>query len=213
MSEYPAFPKIPRLSRDVVITEKIDGTNAQIVILPFDQTGPIAQFEIANRPAREGEATAFSLFAGSRTRYITPESDNFGFAAWVKANADELFKLGPGQHFGEWWGQGIQRTYGLTEKRFSLFNVKRWGKQYEALRQGHDVEAFPRCCHVVPTLGIRTLDTEFIGGILERLRTEGSAAAPGFPRPEGVIVYHTASGQLYKKLLEGDAEYKGQQAA
>jgi hypothetical protein len=53
---------------------------------------------------------------------------------------DDLLTLGPGRHFGEWWGAGIQRRYGLTEKRFSLFNVTRWG------------EARPACCHVVPTL-------------------------------------------------------------
>ena len=32
MTEFQPFPKIPRLSREIVITEKIDGTNAQILI-------------------------------------------------------------------------------------------------------------------------------------------------------------------------------------
>ncbi len=32
MTEYPAFGKIPRLNREVVITEKIDGTNGLISI-------------------------------------------------------------------------------------------------------------------------------------------------------------------------------------
>jgi hypothetical protein len=78
----------------------------------------------------------------SRSRWITPDDDNFGFAAWVEANRDELLTLGPGRHFGEWWGSGIQRGYGLPkgEKRFSLFNVSRWG------------ESRPACCHVVPVL-------------------------------------------------------------
>src|SRR6478609_4562760 len=117
MPEFQEFPKMPRLSREVIITEKIDGTNAQVLITP------------------EGE-----IHAGSRTRWITPESDNFGFAAWVRDNREQLLQLGPGRHFGEWWGSGIQRRYGLTEKRFSLFNVKRWG------------ESRPACCHVVPVL-------------------------------------------------------------
>lgn len=32
MIEFKAWPKIPRLFRDVIITEKIDGTNAAIHI-------------------------------------------------------------------------------------------------------------------------------------------------------------------------------------
>mgnify|MGYP001595560836 CR=1 FL=1 len=32
MSEFVEFRKIPRLNRDVVITEKIDGTSAQVLI-------------------------------------------------------------------------------------------------------------------------------------------------------------------------------------
>jgi len=98
--EFKEFPKMARMSRDVIISEKIDGTNAQILITP------------------DGD-----LFTGSRTRWITPADDNHGFARWAEGNRDELLKLGPGRHFGEWWGQGIQRGYGLKEKRLSLFNV------------------------------------------------------------------------------------------
>lgn len=32
MLEFVEFPKIPRLSRDIIVTEKIDGTNAQIYL-------------------------------------------------------------------------------------------------------------------------------------------------------------------------------------
>ena len=31
---FVPFPKMARLRRDILITEKIDGTNAQIVIVP-----------------------------------------------------------------------------------------------------------------------------------------------------------------------------------
>lgn len=31
---FEAFPKIPRLNRDITITEKIDGTNVAVVIEP-----------------------------------------------------------------------------------------------------------------------------------------------------------------------------------
>mgnify|MGYP002129949175 CR=1 FL=1 len=30
--EFLEFPKMPRLSREIIITEKIDGTNAQLLI-------------------------------------------------------------------------------------------------------------------------------------------------------------------------------------
>lgn len=170
------FPKIARLNRLVVVTEKIDGTNAQVYITDDGQ-----------------------VYAGSRTRWITPEEDNFGFASWVSQNADELRRLGPGSHFGEWWGAGIQRKYGITEKRFSLFNVSRWEDQ--AVR--------PACCSVVPTLFCGSLENFDIPAVMADLAANGSRAAPGFMKPEGIVVFHTASGQLFKKTLEKDESPKG----
>lgn len=176
---FQAFGKIPRLNREVIVTEKIDGTNACVYISDDLET----------------------VAAGSRSRWITPEADNFGFARWVSERVDELRKLGPGLHFGEWWGAGIQRRYGLTEKRFSLFNVTRWANAER-----------PVCVGVVPELArgldIRAATEE----ALAILRAEGSRAAPGFMKPEGVVVYHTASGQLFKATLDGDESPKGQVA-
>jgi hypothetical protein len=161
--EFESFSKIPRLFRECVITEKIDGTNAQVYV---------------------PEDSALPVLAGSRNRWVTPEADNFGFGAWVAAHADELREgLGPGRHYGEWWGAGIQRRYGLSEKRFSLFNVARWGD--DAVR--------PKCCHVVPVLFNGTFDTDIVAAGMEMLRREGSMAAPGFMQPEGVVVWHEAA--------------------
>jgi hypothetical protein len=87
MIDFIAFPKIPRFNREWIITEKIDGTNAVVFV------------------SDEG-----IVKAGSRSRWITPESDNYGFAKWVHENEDELRTgLGPGFHYGEWWGKGIQK--------------------------------------------------------------------------------------------------------
>jgi len=75
----------------------------------------------------------FIVGAQSRNRLITPEDDNFGFARWVRDNKQALaLHLGEGIHYGEWWGSGIQRGYGLEKgtKRFSLFNVKRYADVY-----------------------------------------------------------------------------------
>ena len=174
MREFEPFKKIPRLSRECVITEKIDGTNGQICI------------------TEDGD-----FLVGSRNRWITPENDNYGFARWAYENKDELMTLGVGHHFGEWWGQGIQRRYGINEKRFSLFNVHRWE------------ESRPSCCDVVPVLYKGVFSTEIVDKCIELLRISGSHAASGFNRPEGVIVYHVAAGSFFKKTLEKDESPKG----
>lgn len=174
MTEFIEFPKMARFSREIIVTEKIDGTNAQVCI------------------SDDGS----EIVAGSRTRWITPDDDNFGFARWVDDHRDELLKLGPGRHFGEWWGAGIQRRYGLTEKRFSLFNVTRWG------------EDRPACCHVVPVLYRGLFDQDQIESCLAKLQCEGSAAAPGFMKPEGVVVFHVAGNVGFKRTIEKDDEPK-----
>lgn len=178
MSEFKEFPKIARLFREVIVTEKLDGTNACVVV------------------AEDG-----TVSAQSRSRPITPQDDNYGFAKWVQANAAELATLGVGYHFGEWWGQGINRGYGLTEKRFSLFNVSRW------------TETRPACCHVVPTLahGTALVSFSIVGHVLGQLRNYGSKAAPGFMRPEGVMAFHVAGQVYFKATVERDAEWKGKQ--
>lgn len=137
------------------------------------------------------------MLAGSRTRYITPDSDNYGFARWVKEHASELWTLGFGRHFGEWWGQGIQRGYGLKEKRFSLFNVGRWNDDNK-----------PPCCSTVPVLYRGPFDTETVQIVVDSLAVNGSYAAPSFMDPEGVIVFHEALGSAFKKTIRGDESPK-----
>jgi hypothetical protein len=176
MTDFIEFQKIPRLSREVTITEKIDGTCSVVYI------------------GEDGE-----FLVGSRTRWITPENDNYGFARWAMEHKDELMQLGPGRHFGEWWGQGIQRKYGMTEKRFSLFNTHKWG------------ETRPDCCRVVPVLYTGIFDTNIINAMLTQLQMTGSIAAPGFMQPEGIVIYHTAANMYFKKTIEKDAEHKSQQ--
>lgn len=212
--EFTAFGKIPRLSRECVITEKIDGTNASIFIhdsavdLSVHDLNPalsVAQIPMTGFAESIGEYSYTRyLFAGSRTRWITPQNDNYGFAKWVVANASELAQLGPGHHFGEWWGGGIQRGYGLQkgEKRFSLFNTSRW-----------NAENVPQCCSVVPVLYSGLFTTLAVDGVIDYLRTNGSQVAPGFMKPEGVVIYHVAANTLFKKTLEKDEAPKGAEAA
>ena len=141
MKEFAPFPKIPRLYREIVVTEKIDGTHASLY---FDETGPD------------------SLLVGSRTRWITAEADNYGFAAWAGPRRESLFTLlGPGHHFGEWYGVGINRNYGLHERRLALFNAKRWaGVKGEIAAKGlsdlPNVECVPPIAAIVSNAGLVT---------------------------------------------------------
>lgn len=175
-----------RLSREIVVTEKIDGTNAGIYIDSFGV-----------------------IFAASRTRWITPGNDNYGFAAWVERNQADLLKLGPGMHWGEYWGAGIQRRYGLTEKRFSLFNVQRW-IYTEAFRTNDKQEIAPGCCYIVPVLFRGQFDTGEIDMALFNLQATGSVAVPGFMDPEGIVVFHVAAGIGFKKTIKDDESPKSQ---
>lgn len=181
MAEFQAFKKLSRLSRPVVITEKIDGTNAQVFIPEADE---------AHKYARK-------VMAGSRNRWLEPGNDNFGFAAWVEKNFEELLRLGPGRHYGEWWGRGIQRGYSLPEKKFSLFNTVRWS----------DPETRPKCCDVVPVLAeIPSLDIYAAKKVMSDLMKQGSKAAPGFTEPEGIVMFHTHSGLLFKMTPDDEAK-------
>jgi len=195
MTLFEGFPKIPRFSRPCVVTEKIDGTNAQIYIGP-----------------EGGE-----FLVGSRTRWIQPVNDNHGFAKWAYEHEEELRQLGPGRHYGEWWGQGIQRNYGLKEKRFSLFNVRRWApygtepKLISVDDKGVEKwqQVLPPCCHLVPVIYEGEFGSNSIAYALSLLQVNGSYAAPGFMNPEGIIIFHSYGNMLFKKTILGDEVPKG----
>ncbi len=197
MSEFPIFQefkKIPRLSRDIIITEKIDGINGVIFI---DENN--------------------NIFAGSRNRWLWGSiqgeeihNDNHGFAQWVRDNREELLKLGQGYHYGEWWGSGIQRGYGLVkgEKRFSLFNAGRWVENATSPLRDEKQEYCPKCCYVVPILYCGIFEQTAILVALDELAIKGSITSPGFMKPEGIIIYHAAGKQYFKKTLENDEKGK-----
>lgn len=173
--EFESFVKIPRLlSMPMVITEKIDGTNAQLLI------------------SDDGK----ELHAGSRKRFIAVGDDNFGFAHWAHEHRDELLALGPGRHFGEWWGKGIQRGYGLAEKRFSLFNTSKWSSSR------------PACTYVVPVLYYGQFSQGKIEEVKAELLASGSRANPGWKTPEGVVIFLPKANLLFKSTYDGD-DHKG----
>lgn len=173
--EFKPFQSIARLSREIVITEKIDGTNASITI------------------TEDG-----GFLTGSRSRWITPQDDNYGFSKWAHDNRKELMKLGVGTHYGEWWGKDIQRKYATEYKIFSLFNIKRWLNNPEK----------PLCCDVVPVLYLGDFDTNKILETMQLLQETGSMASRGFMKPEGIVIYHIKADILFKKTFKDDEKGK-----
>lgn len=200
--QFEAYPKIPRYKSEVIVTEKIDGTNAQVAWFPVTSGEALDRamtdpFCLRLQPAFGNGDSVMALYAGSRSRWLRPDksADNFGFAAWVQSNAEELLKLGEGRHFGEWYGAGIQRGYGLDHKRFALFNTQRWNEENPNR---------PACCEVVPVLAKGTDEDADVENVLLALKMSGSKAVPGYLNPEGVVIYHAASRNLYKRTFEQD---------
>ena len=220
MIEFEAWPKTPRLRKPAIYTEKIDGTNGAVVVKelnPYNyhfslDDGDAVQNGNVIIVEREETETYFAVTAQSRKRLISPQDDNYGFARWVHENAHALVEvLGEGRHFGEWWGSGIQRGYGLKngEKYFSLFNVSRWNEKDEDTDQllpyGKAELAKVPQLRTVPLLATtETFDTEHVNWILSLLESEGSQAVDHLWDAEGVIVYHTASRQVYKAFCNDD---------
>lgn len=170
--DFESFGKIEKIGKLYMsITEKIHGTNAQIYIY-------------------SDEHNNIQLKAGSRTRWLTPEDDNFGFAKFCYSNKDELIdKLGQGRHFGEWAGKGINAGYNLAEKVFFLFNWKRW-KQ----------EALLSNVSVVPILYSGKMSFEKIQETMDYLKYNGSRISAGYMNPEGIVV--EIGNNIYKKTFD-----------
>lgn len=171
--EFKEFGKIARLSRDIIVSEKIDGTNAQIYIDDYGE-----------------------IFAGSRNRWLIDE-DNFGFGAWVKENKEHLLLLGPGRYYGEWCGAGVGRRYNMKIKKLAFFYPP---KNFEDIER-EDITT-------VPVLYLGPFCTNKIDESLEILKSQGSLFSPGFMKPEGIVIFHTASQTLFKKTIEKDSEPK-----
>lgn len=179
--EFKSFNKILHIGKLYMsITQKIHGSNAQICIKKVT-TEPL-EHELGHR--------GYNIMAGSRTRWLTLEDDNYGFCKWVRENAAELvIMLGEGRHFGEWAGPGINSGEGLTEKTLCLFNWRRWvGKE------------LPNRVTTVPMLYKGAISLDAITDTMDRLKAQGSFLVPGYMKPEGVVV--DLDGQLYKNVFD-----------
>lgn len=213
--DFKSWLKTPRLDSPFLITEKIDGTNCGIFIELLDPSDDIEGWMTIGCDLENN--TYYKIIAQSRNRLINLKDDNYGFAQWVFAKANELCSiLGPGRHYGEWWGGGIQRGYGLAkdDKRFSLFNVNRYNPtdSYETLVSYQDA-VFPLWptlpqMSVVPVLEWWNDDCDLstmaymVDNTLGTLEDTGSHAVHGFEKPEGVVLYHKRADQIFKKYVD-----------
>lgn len=210
--EFKAFSEIKNISKaEMSITQKIHGTNAHILIeevkTPVGQSSTLDTLEEVQAlyPGKKIELAPFSddtntvlevkteVRAASRTRFIYPGDDNYGFAQYVESNKAEIIeKLGFGRHDGEWAGPGINSGEGLSQKTFVLFNY--W--EYPPERP------LPPQMVVVPLLYKGKLDTNKVEEVMADLKTNGSKLAPGFMRPEGVVI--TVMGGRLKRVFEAE---------
>ena len=199
--EFQKFDKIPRLRRNLTITEKLDGTNGQILVVNREL---VQDWQLPLWPFIE--AGNHFMLVGSRKRWLklTKTGDNYGFCKWAAENREELCTLGEGRHYGEWFGQGIQRGYDMDKKVFALFNTGRWNEMNPA----------PACCSVVPVLMTGEFNNDIIQIALDDLAINGSTAAPGYKNtgpgtgPEGIVIFMAQARRLFKVTLENDAQPK-----
>jgi hypothetical protein len=201
MAEFVEYGKTKRLFRDIIVTEKIDGTNVGLHIEPL---GDVAEVPADTDGLASGAIVLvghdlFKLTAQSRNRLIYPGkgTDNYGFAEFVRNNGAELVTcLGVGLHFGEWWGQGINRGYGVSYRRWSLFNTDKY-KHVNVQLDGAQVDT-------VPVLYHGTFSGSMIFCALEDLAENGSKAAPGYDDPEGIVIYHSQARMNFKVTLNNN---------
>jgi hypothetical protein len=167
-ADFRGMPGIQRyLTADVTITEKVDGTNAVVMVT---LNGDVA--------------------AGSKSRWLTPENDNFGFAAYVQDNLDRFLELGVGMHYGEWMGNKIQRGYGMDSREFVSFS---WWRE-------HSEHSFK----TVPVLYSGVWDELTALCHLRELKECGSKLVSGFMNPEGIVIEFPkkANGARFKMFCE-----------
>jgi hypothetical protein len=213
--DFESFPDIKKLGKAALyITQKIHGSNAQIYV--FRNTEYVTTLESMPDEARaaklsaeypgkeltfeqrkEGGVDMFTTFTdlacGSRSQWVVPGKDNFGFAEMVYAHKQEFIdKLGLGRHYGEWAGPGINSGEGLTQKYFILFDHWRYPEG----------RPLPPNTKVVPVLYDGPFDMGQVAIAMNDLRANGSKLVPGFMAPEGVVV--RIKGERYKVVFQDE---------
>ena len=194
--EFSPWPKTKHIDKcmTVMVTEKIDGTNACIV---FEEDG--------------------TMFVQSRNRIITPSQDNAGFAKWAQQHRDELFHiLGTGRHYGEWWGKGIGRKYDMQHNVFSLFNVNKFYKTeadgLDSMSTRAGETSIDEQISAVPKVYYGDYGSIEMVNAIENLRLGASLAAKEhgitYANPEGVCIYFREFDKVAKLVFAHPGKHK-----
>ena len=232
--QFKSWGSTPRFHKGLHITEKIDGTNAGVSVQGVSWGvvhTPPADAILVNSTKLDVNGIpecSYLVRAQSRKRIITPDNDNFGFAKWVWENAEGLANLlGFGYHYGEWYGEGIQKNpLAVQGRRWALFNTWHWTRKENLDRL---VDADIPGLTLVPVLHDEQRDgpADFttIPDIMEELALYGSKADGAamvkegydwendrYAEPEGIIVWQRETRQRYKILLREDDKHKWEQA-
>lgn len=176
MTEFKKFPKIYRSEQGkVTITEKIDGTNAGIILSDGVVVG-----------------------CQSRNRILSLDNDHMGFCKWVeewKGNLVDLYDWTrpPTEEYqyvyGEWAGPGIRKNrHGLAVKTFFVFNP--------------DLSSSTPNVYNTPVLYSGTSDGGMVQKTLQTLYDSGSTITPP-KKAEGVVCYWHNTGWLTKETFDG----------
>ena len=177
---YNSFPSIERLENIYcIISEKIDGTNSLI------------------------EINETNVRFGSRNRYISFSDDNAGFANFFKdyearfedaakdITTDESYPL---RIYGEWFGCGIQRGYGLKDKFFMPFNSFYSEKLIEY--QVPNVIA-PNIMYT------GKFSMEVVDTCMQQLKLNGSGVVKDYKQPEGIVIFFPKYNFRLKETFDG----------
>lgn len=188
-AKFVPFAKISHLKSPCIITEKIDGTNACLEVTETSMTA-------CSRTRR-----LVTTYADAPTVWYEHDAkgrpvDNYGFGAWAAENSHLLARLAPGRHFGEWYGRGIQRGYGLPVKKLAFFNTSMTDPK----------ATLPELAEVVrctPVLYEGEFSELAIENAMATLMVHGSYAAPGCMHPEGVVVHFLHNRTSFKVVFDG----------
>ena len=179
-TNYSSFPSIERLENIYcIISEKIDGTNGLI------------------------EINETNVRFGSRNRYISFSDDNAGFANFFKdyearfkdaakdITTDESYPL---RIYGEWFGCGIQRNYGLKDKLFMPFSSFYGEKLIEY--QVPNV--------ITPNIMYTgKFSMEIVDTCMQQLKLNGSGVVKDYKQPEGIVIFFPKYNFRLKETFDG----------
>ena len=201
MLKFVGFPSIELLHNVVRLSETY----------PHLVPGPI---EYRSKGKLHGTNAGITVAGGeyaaqSKSKVVTPQDDNAGFARWVEGFADYWKSLPDMTIFGEWCGPGIMRGTAINQipsKVFAVFAIVAGG---EFIADPAAIAAMlpdrPAGVHVLPWYGEAVVadftDRPGLQALAARLNEVLAAVEPADPWVKEVFgVEGTAEGLVYYPL-------------